>query len=455
MFVHLNTCSYIYLVNRTNHDMHLRSAYLIMTLSMLAFYMPASAQKTDKKALALGILQDHRLDTVQRRALALLTSFNAGTSYGEVWIRDFNTFIKGSLKVRTKEEVRSMLLLFLKMQGEDGNIVDGVIDSKKAGVGYAYRYSPLAPEWAAHKNTVETDQESSLIQAIRKYIDVTGDRSILEEEIGGKRVFNRLEAALEYILKDRWAEQYGLVKGATTVDWGDVQPETGWGVAINDKTKWSVDIYDNAMYVIAIRDFLFIKPATYKTSRNWAATAATIKTNVRKHLWMTDAQKYIPHLYLDGSPFPVSFNEKEILYTGGSACAIMAGFNTPKEIITINKQMVAAAAKEKHATIGITVYPPYPAELYPNMHPYVYQNGGDWTWFGGRMIQTLAEHGLVKEAVAELDPIIERVLAKKGFYEWYDVRTGEPKGSGDFRGEAGVLFDVIVTLREWAAKTTK
>lgn len=447
MFVHL-------VLNRTYHDMCIRSTYLIIALSMLGFHVPAIAQKTDKKALSQTILNDHRLDTIQARALGLLNGFNAGTSYGEVWIRDLNTFIKGSLKTHTKEEVKAMLLLFLKMQGQDGDIVDGMIDKKKVvnGPGYEYRYADLAPDWAAHKNTVETDQESSLVQAIRKYIDVTGDRSILDEEIGGKTAVRRLEESLLYILKDRWTAQYGLVKGATTVDWGDVQPETGWGVRINDKTKWAVDVYDNAMYAIAIQDFLAIKPASYHTERDWSATAADIKKNVRKYLWKTDSQKYIPHLYLDGSPFPSSFNENAMLYTGGSACAILAGFNTPKEIIAINKQMVAAAAKEKYATIGITVYPPYPAELFPNMHPYIYQNGGDWTWFGGRMIQALIENGLVKEAVAELHPIIERALVNKGFYEWYDVRTGAPKGSGDFRGEAGVLYDTIVMLREWAEK---
>lgn len=434
--------------------MRIRSTYLLIALSTLAFHAPASAQKTNRKGLSLTILHDTRLDTIQARSLRLLTGFTAGTSYGEVWIRDLNTFIKGSLKTHPKEEVKSMLLLFLKMQGDDGDIVDGMIDKKKmgTGAGYEYRYADLAPEWAAHKNTVETDQESSLLQAVRKYIDVTGDRGILEEEIGGKKVIRRLEEALLYILNDRWEEKYGLVKGATTVDWGDVQPETGWGVRINDKTKWAIDVYDNAMYVMAIHDFLAIKPAAYHPQKDWAATAAEIKKNVRKYLWKADVQKYIPHLYLDGSPFPASFNENALLYTGGSACAILAGFNTPKEIAAINQQMVAAAAKEKHATIGITVYPPYPAELFPNMHPYVYQNGGDWTWFGGRMIQALIENGMVKEAVAELQPIIERTLANNGFYEWYDVRTGAPKGSGDFRGEAGVLYDAIVMLREWAEK---
>src|SRR5476651_1719555 len=126
-----------------------------------------------KPVLAKSILSDQRLDTIQARALKLLSGFSAGTSYNEVWIRDFNTFIKGSLKVHPKEEVKANLLMFFKIQGEDGNIVDGVVDSAKANVGYKYRYSPLLRGWAAHKNTVETDQESSLVQAVKKYIDVT------------------------------------------------------------------------------------------------------------------------------------------------------------------------------------------------------------------------------------------------------------------------------------------
>jgi len=84
------------------------------------------------------------------------------------------------------------------------------------------------------------------------------------------------------------------------------------------------------------------------------------------------------------------------------------------------------------------------------MKPYLYQNAGDWTWFGGRMIQGLIKNGFIKEANAELAPMIDRAIANKGFFEWYDVQTGQPKGSGDFRGEAGVLYDVITLLRQWA-----
>jgi len=46
--------------------------------------------------------------------------------------------------------------------------------------------------------------------------------------------------------------------------------------------------------------------------------------------------------------------------------------------------------------------------------------------------------------------MIDRVLKNHGFFEWYDVKTGAPGGSGDFRGEAGVLYDAIEQLRAWA-----
>jgi GH15 family glucan-1,4-alpha-glucosidase len=425
---------------------------LIFTFHVIGFLLCAQVSfcQTNNDQLAASILADSRLDTIQARALRLLTGFTAGTSYGEVWIRDFNTFIKGSLQVHPKEKVKDMLLLFFKMQGPTGDIVDGMIDSTKANVGYKFRYFKLAPGWAAHKNTVETDQESSLVQAVKKYIDATGDRSILTEQIGGQSVIQRMETALNYILQERWSPKYGLVTGATTIDWGDVQPETGWGVAINDKTKWAIDIYDNAMFVLALQDLQAMLPANYQPLKNWKSIETQVRTNVRKHLWQTRAQKYLPHLYLNGSPFSADFNEKEILYTGGTACAILAGFHTPKEIAAINQQMLQAAAKENHATIGITVYPPYPLKEFPNMKPYLYQNAGDWTWFGGRMIQALIENGFIQEAHSELAPMIDRAIKNKGFFEWYDVQTGQPKGSGDFRGEAGVLYDVITLLRQWA-----
>jgi hypothetical protein len=103
-----------------------------------------------------------------------------------------------------------------------------------------------------------------------------------------------------------------------------------------------------------------------------------------------------------------------------------------------NKQSAGAG------TIGLTVYPPYPKGFFanPSMGPWSYQNGGDWTWFGGRMIQQLIHYGFIEEAWQEMIPMVERVKKNNGFYEWYSV-DNKPRGSGQFRGSAGVLGKAI------------
>ena len=399
--------------------------------------------------LANRIATDNRIDSVYRKAQELIAKgFAAGTGYAEIWIRDLNTFINTSLDVNAPAVVKQNLLLFFKFQGDDGNIVDGLVPKSKANGGYQYRYSILDTAWAAHKNTVETDQETSLIQAVKKYIDKTGDHNFLSEKVGAYTVAERLQMALRYLYTDRMVKQYGLIKGATTIDWGDVQPEKGWGVNINESTKWAIDIYDNAMLLIAMQDLRDLMKETAPERKHLANEALRLKQNIRKHLWDEKAQKYRPHIYLDGSPFPEDFDEQKILYTGGTACAILAGLHTRNEISAINRQMLQAAAAEPNATIGITVYPPYPSALFANMPAYIYQNGGDWTWFGGRMIQALIKNGFYQEAYKEMSPMLDRILKYGGFYEWWDVKTGAPKGSADFRGEAGVLYDAINLLRK-------
>jgi hypothetical protein len=82
------------------------------------------------------------------------------------------------------------------------------------------------------------------------------------------------------------------------------------------------------------------------------------------------------------------------------------------------------------------------------MGEYQYQNGGDWTWFGARIIPQLARYGFIEEAVQELQPFIDRVIENDGFYEWYTI-DGEPRGSGIFRGSAGVLLEAIEALKEF------
>jgi hypothetical protein len=72
------------------------------------------------------------------------------------------------------------------------------------------------------------------------------------------------------------------------------------------------------------------------------------------------------------------------------------------------------------------------------MDPGSYQNGGQWTWFGARMIQGLLACGDIADAFQEVKPMVAEVLHSGGFYEWTTL-SGQPKGSAGYRGAAGEL----------------
>ncbi len=425
----------------------------IINLSIALFLISSCQQKKQTDAsskLKDQILHNESFAFVKKKALEVVkTGFNAGDGYGEVWIRDYNTFIELSCEVFPIAETKENLLVFFRMQGDDGNIIDGFIPKSKVHEGgYDYIYSDLELRYAGHKNTVETDQEASLVQAVYKFIKKTGDRKFLEIIVGDKSVQERMEHSLDFLMNHRFNEKYGLIWGATTADWGDVQPEHDWGVYFTDDTHYAIDVYDNAMFLIAIENFVELAP---EKKEKWQPIHDRIVKNVRTYLWDNDNKKYIPHIYLDGSPFPEDFNENEVYYHGGTAIAIEAGLLSKEEIKISLDKMIENVKASGAGSIGLTMYPPYPEGYFKNegMYPYGYQNGGDWTWFGARMIQQLVLNGFVAEAYEQLIPMIDRVKDNDGFFEWYTVKN-EPKGSGTFRGSAGVLYKSIEMLEDWA-----
>lgn len=421
---------------------------VLLVLAMLVSCTTKKSRDSSKDSLKDRIHNNEYFAFTKERALEIVrTGFNAGDGYGEVWIRDYNTFIELSAEVYPKETLKENLRVFFRLQREDGNIIDGFIPREKAVQtegGYEYIFTDLEPQYAGHKNTVETDHETSLVQAVYKYVKKTGDSSFLEEKIGEKTVAERLEWSMEFLLNHRWSEKHGLIYGATTADWGDVQHCHPWGVFITEDTKFCLDIYDNAMLVIALDNLMELVPAFRE---KWEPVYNSIAANTMKFLWDEQNQKFIPHVYLDGSPYPDDFNENEIFYHGGTAVAIEAGLLNKEQIKISLDKMIKNVEASGAGSIGLTMYPPYPEGSFENkgMYPYGYQNGGDWTWFGGRMIQALVRYGFVEEAYEQIQPMVKRVKDNDGFYEWYTV-DNKPEGSGTFRGSAGVLYKAIEML---------
>lgn len=139
----------------------------------------------------------------------------------------------------------------------------------------------VTPETSNTQSQGEIDQETSLVQAVRKFVEVTGERSFLEEVVEGRSVLERLELALDYLLAHRFDREHSLLWGATTAHWGDVQPEHEWGVELDANSHPAIDIYDNAMFIIALNDLLHLLGPNSERTTRWREVRDQVKNAIR------------------------------------------------------------------------------------------------------------------------------------------------------------------------------
>lgn len=428
----------------------MKKQFGLMLMGSVAFL--SCTTTNPQQQLAETILNDTTLHQVDSMARSIISQgFNAGSGYSQIWARDMNTFIEVACEETNQTDIRNAILLFFALQQPNDEMIDGYV-LKPDFTWYDNHpyYADAAPDHVGFKNTVETDQESSLIQIVGKYIRKTGDTSILREDVAGRTVLERMDDMVDYLMRERYSEQYGLLFGAMTADWGDVQPNDDFGCDMNELSSRAIDVYDNAMFLIAL-DYLQEMTDDASLLKKWKGIREQNAQNVRKYLWDAERKKFIPHLYIDPSPIPAGFDENQIHYHGGTAVAIEAGLLSKEEIAVVNAQMLENVRLSGMPSIGLTLYPTYPEGFFRGgmAKPYVYQNGGDWTWFGGRMIQQLVANGFVEEAYDEIRPMIDRVIKNQGFFEWYGM-GGVPSGSGHFKGSAGVLAKAIEMMNDWA-----
>ena len=428
----------------------MKKQFGLMLMGSVAFL--SCTTTNPQQQLAETILNDTTLHQVDSMARSIISQgFNAGSGYSQIWARDMNTFIEVACEETNQTDIRNAILLFFALQQTNDEMIDGYV-LKPDFTWYDNHpyYADAAPDHVGFKNTVETDQESSLIQIVGKYIRKTGDTSILREDVAGRTVLERMDDMVDYLMRERYSDQYGLLFGAMTADWGDVQPNDDFGCDMNELSSRAIDVYDNAMFLIAL-DYLQEMTDDASLLKKWKGIREQIAQHVRKYLWDAERKKFIPHLYIDPSPIPAGFDENQIHYHGGTAVAIEAGLLSKEEIAVVNAQMLENVRLSGMPSIGLTLYPTYPEGFFRGgmAKPYVYQNGGDWTWFGGRMIQQLVANGFVEEAYDEIRPMIDRVIKNQGFFEWYGM-GGVPSGSGHFNGSAGVLAKAIEMMNDWA-----
>lgn len=354
--------------------------------------------------------------------------FYAGSGYPQIWVRDSATVVQTGRYLFPEVYFSSWIDAFCENQQENGSIPD---------------YISL---YGNDKNTVETDQEASLVHSAYLYYKMTGNTSWLEKPVREKRVIDRLDDSLIWVLINRYNSSYGLVTGAYTADWGDVQFEDIPGTHVSEKTHWTCDIYDNSMFFQACNELSVMCSDLGENEKAvfWADTALSIKENTNKYLWQQDKGYYKMHVRV--SPVNPEFDEDDMFPMGGNVIAIRSGLANHTQTEQIFDTAKERKTQVNASTIGCVLIPAYPEKFFVNPgidEEYEYQNGGQWDWFAGRLILEEFLNGRSEDALTHLREVASQDNNLGGFYEW-NTLNGTGKGSPRFLGSAGVLGQCVI-----------
>ncbi|WDN90791.1 hypothetical protein BuS5_03762 [Desulfosarcina sp. BuS5] len=356
--------------------------------------------------------------------------FAAGSGYPQIWIRDSATIMPAARCTHTESELISWIMAHLTIQKQDGELQDWIMANGKFG-----------------KNTVESDQESSLIIAAYEISKTIGYKW-LQKDVGSKSILLRLNDALNFLFVYRLDLKTGLIKSGYTADWGDVSNEFPDQRAV-DLQKGSsevVGIYTNALAFGAAEklSFLFDVTGNKGKATYWKTKASALRNSIQRNLWQENKGFFCIHQHVDGSNNS-NVDERNIFPMGGNAVAIEMGVATPVQIKRIIDQAVYRQQLFNFSTISGVLLPPYPKDFFkhPALDDYFeYQNGGQWDWFGGRLVLQMFINNR-QEAFNKLEQICHKAFLNKGFFEW-DTMDGKGQGSSHYSGSAASIYRSVV-----------
>ncbi len=354
-----------------------------------------------------------------------ISGFSAGTDYPQIWIRDANTIIPASRYFYDQSFLVSWLEEHLAFQNENGSLEDW-IDSRGE----------------SDKNTTETDQEASAVQAAFQIFILLGP-TWLGKPIEQMRIIDRLDKALEFVCNSRWNDEFGLLTGAHTADWGDVDLVDGnqEAIYVDDRTRWTADIYDQSMFYEACLNLADMWNALGARNRRafWRQKARQVQNNADKWLWQEDKGFYRVHIHLD--EWEHDFDENDMFAMGGNTQAINSGLADEEKSRRIIQEALKRQEANDVSTISGTLLPPYPKNFFRHPlldDPYEYQNGAQWDWFGARLIYAMFQQGFSQKAKEKWLEIIRKNAENRGFFEW-DNKDGIGRGSDFYAGSAGSM----------------
>jgi hypothetical protein len=366
------------------------------------------------------------------RSQGALFGFAAGSDYPQLWIRDFATMLPYARFFYSPGELAAVVDRFFLAQTPAGEVQDWVDTVGRSD-----------------KNTVESDQESSLVLAAWQV--ALGDPAWLKGSVAGTTRLQRLDLALEWLWRERRDPGRGLVWSGLTADWGDVERSYAdqRAVKLSDRSRRTFSIYAQSLFVQAAQRLAAMAERLGERTMagKWQQRGAAVAAESRRQLYLADEGYFVVHRVAGGED--LFRQERGILAVGGNAEAMRAGLMAHAEIARFLRELEERRRRLDLRTVSFTLLPPYPEGFFPHpllRVPWSYQNGGEWDWIGGRLVSALYQQGFRREADGYLEEIVAKNLADMNVFEWSD-RGGNGRGALFYAGAAGVIGEAILSGR--------
>ena len=380
----------------------------------------------------------------------VIHGFRPGKAYAEMYIRDIAWGMETAQYYYPDEYLREPIEAYLRRQytnntrSLDGDF--GVVAGAGAIGGI------ITPTGQSNKQTITTDEETSLIHAAYLYYNMTYDTEWLQRVINGLSIIERLNLAADWLYAHRLNPDLQLLWRGHTTDWGDVKFEKGPGYTDYNPTQdhRTTSIYDQVLAYLALIELAKMNAAVGNTARAdmWQDKAEQLKAQTNAILWQAGKGFYLTHAHV--TPLEHAFDESSMISIS-NALAVYAGLTTFQQSKAIFDNLEQARLKAGAKKPGLSIYPYYP-NRWPNLFfDYLgmgygnYQNGGVWDWWGGVQIKAEFLNGFANEGQTHLLQVANDWQKHPGnIIEWHSTTDSRHEGSHYYSAAAGTMGSAII-----------
>ncbi len=380
----------------------------------------------------------------------IIHGFRPGKVYPEMYVRDIAWGMETAQYYYSDEYLREPIEAYLRRQYSastrslDGDF--GVVAGAGAIGGI------ITPDGRSNKQTITTDEETSLIHAAYLYYNMAYNTDWLQKPINGVPLIERLNLAASWLYTHRLDQGLELLWRGHTTDWGDVKFEKGPGYTDYNPAQdhLTASIYDQALAYMALVELAKMNAAVGDTARadEWQSKAEALKTQTNALLWQAKKGFYLTHAHV--TPLEHSFDESNMISIS-NALAVYAGLTDFRQSQAIFQRLeearLAAGAKKP----GVSIYPYYPNQWpdlffeYSGMGYGNYQNGGVWDWWGGVQIKAEFLNGFSEAGRIHLLQVANDWQKHPGnIIEWQSTTDSRHEGSHYYSAAAGTMGSAII-----------